>query len=297
MSKKKVYSKKPVAGRKPRKPLKRLCSQRNLTILVCLLLALTLAGGILAQWRPGFLTKGIYPALAPAPAVPPATSPSKEYIYADGRLIATEEPSVAPSSGPTHLAATAAANATQVNLTWDAPNIAVHHYRVERAETAGNFNASFDSPTNSFTDSAASNKAYLYRVCGVDAGGAQLTVYSNVDLATTVIFTDDPLIAHSPSQPGTTIKAEHLVQLRQAVNAVRVLAGFGAASWTYANPVSFPVEQRRPIYWEDIKELRDGLDQALNALGRWEPYVTDPQLTRGMIVRANHFQELRQRVK
>jgi hypothetical protein len=212
-------------------------------------------------------------------------------------LIATEEPTAGSTLGPRDLVATVGSSTTQVNLSWAAPNTTFDHYRVERAETVGNFNASFNSQTNSYTDSTASNKAYLYRVCGVDASGNRLTDYSNVELATTVIFTDDPLVASSPSQVGTTIKAEHLVQLRLAVNAVRALAGLGAASWTYPEPVSFPVEQRRAIYWEDIAELRTNLDQALNVLERWQPYVTDPALARGMTVKANHFQEIRTRVK
>ena len=51
------------------------------------------------------------------------------------------------------------------------------------------------------------------------------------DLATTVIFTDGPLLAE-----GTRIKAVHLTQLRTAINAVRGPLGGSprsmAASWS-----------------------------------------------------------------
>jgi hypothetical protein len=75
-------------------------SRRNLIAFVCSVLCLTLAAGVMAQWKilPG-TSKPL--ALAPAPQGSFApTSPSKEYVYAGGRLVATEEPAAAatPSS-------------------------------------------------------------------------------------------------------------------------------------------------------------------------------------------------------
>lgn len=67
--------------------------------IIALLLFLSLAGGILAQWRASRLAAGTHPMLAPAPTTPSPVGPSKEYIYAGGKLIATEEP--APSTSPT----------------------------------------------------------------------------------------------------------------------------------------------------------------------------------------------------
>ena len=93
------------------------------------------------------------------------------------------------------------------------------------------------------------------------------------------------------------IQAVHLVQLRQAVNAVRALAGLSAASWTYPDPVSSPPEQRRRIYLEDVTELRSRLDDALSILGLSQPYPTDPPLARGSVVSAEHFKQIRDRVK
>jgi hypothetical protein len=65
---------------------------------VALLICLSLTGGIYAQWRASRLAAGTHPMLAPAPTTPSPSSPSKEYIYAGGKLIATEEP--APSASP-----------------------------------------------------------------------------------------------------------------------------------------------------------------------------------------------------
>jgi hypothetical protein len=69
--------------------------KRKVVAVIALLLFLILGGGILAQWRAARLPTGTNALLlaSPAPTVPPPNSPSKEYIYAGGRLLATEEPS------------------------------------------------------------------------------------------------------------------------------------------------------------------------------------------------------------
>jgi hypothetical protein len=67
-------------------------------VIICSLLALALAIGVMARWKafPG-ASKPL--ALAPNPQGSfSANSPSKEYIYAGGRLIATEEPGAASSA-------------------------------------------------------------------------------------------------------------------------------------------------------------------------------------------------------
>jgi hypothetical protein len=110
-------------------------------------------------------------------------------------------------------------------------------------------------------------------------------------LATAVAFTDSPL-------QGVTIKAAHLTELRKAVNAVRALAGKGAATWTYADPVSTPASQRRAVYLEDVTDLRAMLDEATGQLGLpTGGYPTSPPLARGAVVNAQHFEQIRQRVR
>jgi hypothetical protein len=56
---------------------------------------------MLAQWRPLSSTLNVtpLPAVAPLPSpIPPPSNPSKEYIYAGGRLLATEEGGLEPPS-------------------------------------------------------------------------------------------------------------------------------------------------------------------------------------------------------
>ena len=64
------------------------------------------------------------------------------------------------------------------------------------------------------------------RVRAVNAAGPSAD--SLADLTTTVIYSDDRLVEFS-----TVIKADHLIQLRTAVDAVRALAGgLGTAMYT-----------------------------------------------------------------
>jgi hypothetical protein len=109
-------------------------------------------------------------------------------------------------------------------------------------------------------------------------------------LATTVVFTDGQL-------QGITIKATHLTELRRAVNAVRALAGVSAATWTYPDPVSSPPELRRKVYLEDVTDLRAGLDEATGPLGLTTGFPAEPTLYRGAIVNAQHFEQIRARVR
>src|SRR5687768_6911869 len=108
-------------------------SRRKVMLIVGTILSLILTSGALAQWA-GIISvtqqKGDI-----APANFEASSPSKRYIYAGGKLVATEEPSV-PACGsgpgtPTGLMATATPTPT-ISLSWNAPSGAVDHYDIER---------------------------------------------------------------------------------------------------------------------------------------------------------------------
>ncbi|HKO56898.1 MAG TPA: hypothetical protein VJ276_13570 [Thermoanaerobaculia bacterium] len=177
------------------------------------------------------------------------------------------------------------AQATAVNsvrVTWNAVTGA-SSYEIYRKSAGGSFVLIGTSASNAFTDTTvAANTAYLYRVRALGSGGASGD--SAYDLATTVIFTDDPL------NPGTLIKAVHLAQLRVAVNAVRAVAGLAPATFTDAASPGVVVKAVH------IQELRSALNQALIAIGFPTPAYTDPSLT-GVLIKAVHFQELRNRVK
>ncbi|MFL6253966.1 MAG: carbohydrate-binding protein [Pyrinomonadaceae bacterium] len=200
---------------------------------------------------------------------------------------------------PTNLVASGASTSS-VALSWTAPAGSVVGYVVERrnALNAQPVEIATNSSATVFTDTtlAAGDFSYLYRVKAVFGNGS--SPYSNTDIATTVVFTDDPLVGANDPQgrPATVVYARHLTELRRAVNAVRgLVAGLGAAAWTYPDPVSSP---QRAIYLEDVKDLRDRLGEALGPLGVTPPSYVDGTLTRNVTpVKRQHFQQLRDAVR
>ena len=278
-------------------------------VVTGLILCLGLTSLILAGWR-GIHNSinAIVPLPTPTPSLS-ASNPSKEYIYAGGKLIATEEPSgggTSPLSAPSSMTAKGDSYpGAKVTIQWNASTGGtVWKYQVERCQTFGPncyswvADVSYDSSLTTYTyiDSGtgvSANSAYLYRVRAVDSSG-NYSNYSAPDLATAITFTDDPL---NPSGTKTIIKADHLNELRRAVNGVRALVNLSPATWTYPDPVSSPASQRRMIYWEDVTDLRAKLDEALTILGLTQTYPSDPPLARGAVVYAAHFTQIRDRVK
>jgi YD repeat-containing protein len=108
----------------------------------------------------------------------------------------------------------------------------------------------------SWTDTAVlPDTAYVYRVQAVKSGTASAS--SAPDVATTVMFTDDPLV------PGVTEpKGVHLTELRTAVNAVRAAAGMAPAVVT--DTITPAVTLIKAIH---VEELGTALNQARTALG------------------------------
>src|SRR5262249_25720674 len=134
--------------------------------------------------------------------------------------------------------------------------------------------------------SAQGGIAYLYRVRSADINSNQSNP-SNLALATTVIFTDRPLVAQQ-----TVVNAIHITELRTAVNAVRATAGLGSASWT--NTLTPQVSVVRAV---DVEELRPNLPPAFTGRGFSAPSYTDEPLLAGTtVIRAKHINELRQAV-
>lgn len=286
MSKKKA----PKPGKLKSSPPKNRSSRKGI-VVVALMLGLSVSGIILAQWRA--LRPAASPlSLTPVPQPSPTLQLSKEYIYAGGRLIATEEPVSSGGSGgaaPTNLTAIATLvnSSIHVSLTWTAPAGSVTSYQVERSQSInGPVTTLTPNPTTtSFTDTTASaGVAYLYRVRAAFTGGGY-SGYSNKDLATTIIFTDDPLIANV-----TTIQATHFEELRSAINAVRMTAGLGPSTWTNTSLFG--------IFIDDVhvQEMRTSLDQALSALSMTTPSYTDTSLP-GIFIKKDHIAELRTGVK
>ncbi|MGZ7031594.1 MAG: hypothetical protein ACXVIJ_06425 [Thermoanaerobaculia bacterium] len=122
-----------------------------------------------------------------------------------------------PVPAPTALMATAVST-SQVDLTWSATG-GPDHYEVFRSQNGSAFSFLSLAPAMSFSDSTViAGTTYVYEVRAVDAGNV-VSSFSNVDPATTS-FTDDPLVVNT-----TLVKAVHPLEVTTAINALRSLAG------------------------------------------------------------------------
>jgi hypothetical protein len=102
------------------------------------------------------------------------------------------------------------------------------------------------------------------------------------------VFTDNTITVGQ-----TTAKAQHIIELRQAVDAMRAVAGLAPAPWTDTTlvPTSSVI---KAIH---IQELRTYLDDAATRLGYSTSPYTDPSLTIGAVIKRIHIEELRQRIR
>src|SRR6266567_2254554 len=101
------------------------------------------------------------------------------------------------------------------------------------------------------------------------------------------VFTDDTITVGQ-----TTAKAQHILELRQAVDAMRAVAGLSGASWSDPSLVA-----GNTIKAVHITELRTFLDDAATRLGFSTSTYTDPGLTAGFAIKRIHIEELRQRIR
>jgi hypothetical protein len=196
---------------------------------------------------------------------------------ANAQITGSDGVTVGPPA-PTGLVATAV-SATQVNLTWN-PSSGATQYEVVRGS---NTIATVSSPN--YNDGAVSSgQTAVYKVRALDSAGRP-SPYSAPDAATTLSFTDDPLVS------GTRIKAVHIIQLRLAVNSMRAAAGLSNATFTGETLSGARI---KAIH---IRELRDALAPARATLGLSAVTYTNPVLSSGIRVKAVHVQELRNAVK
>jgi hypothetical protein len=102
------------------------------------------------------------------------------------------------------------------------------------------------------------------------------------------VFTDNTLVA------GVTVaRAQHIIETRQAVDALRAVAGLAPAPWT--DPALTPFSTM--IKAVHIVELRTYLEDAASRLGYPAGTYTDPALGSGSMIKRVHIEELRQRIR
>lgn len=153
---------------------------------------------------------------------------------------------------PENLTATAVST-TQVSVSWS-PVSAATTYDVLRSSNNGPYTLVGSTISTNFIDSGRSpNTTYVYKVRGARDGVAG--PLSEPELATTILFTD-PTVT-----PALRVKAAHIVELRNAVNAVRAAAGLPPTSFT--DP-TLPGARIKAVH---LTQLRDGLAAARTLLG------------------------------
>lgn len=195
--------------------------------------------------------------------------------------VATSNPLTVTVTPPTPVITATALSSTQVQLNWSVPaGFVADAYDVERSTSGLSFAASGSVATTSWLRTAVANTAYLYRVQARKSGTSSAP--SAPDLATTVIFVDDPAVAYS-----TELFAQHIAQLRTAVSAVRVLAGLPAVTFTDASVLGV---QPKIVH---IQELRNALAGARSTLLLPAVSFTDPTLVSGGYFKAVYLNQLR----
>lgn len=102
------------------------------------------------------------------------------------------------------------------------------------------------------------------------------------------VFADDTVVVSV-----TKVSRAHIIELRQAVDALRVVAGLTPAPWI--DPALVPtIDIIKAIH---IQELRTYLDDAASRLGYSTSPYTDPTLSTGFMIKRVHIEELRQRIR
>jgi hypothetical protein len=280
---------------------------RAAAMAACLVVTLVAGGLILAaggaRW---FAAKSVAPSPQGGDPLAPG-NPSKEYVYAGGRLVATEEPpgtACAPISAP---ALNTSVSGSVITLNWTVPQQAAT-FDVERGLTrSGPFTplaTNLPLTTTTFQDAVpfsgvspdGTNNVvtYIYRIVARNGTCSQA---SNLDWATNITFGE----TLTPQQ--TVIKAHHMTELRVAVNAVWKAAQQTPATITWTDPAGGTPQGLTQFLIKKIHvdELRSKLNQAMDAIqpgySAAHPY-TDPTLTQySTPVKAIHLVDLRDRVK
>ena len=189
----------------------------------------------------------------------------------------------APPAKPTNVMANG--SAASVSVTWT-PVATATSYEVRRRSAASPFATLVGQPSGtSFTDNSVSpGSAYAYSVRARNATG--VSGDSAWDFATTMAFTNDPIVAGS-----TSIRQVHITELRTAVNAIRAAV--------LLPPFSFaPFDPAGLLKAVDFTDLRLALDGARTAVSLPPATYTDPTFTPGTtLIKSAHITELRSGVQ
>jgi Bacterial Ig-like domain (group 3)/FG-GAP-like repeat len=187
---------------------------------------------------------------------------------------------IGPWGTPLQVDAVGAGNG-DVRVNWSQVQDAVSYKVWRRTSLANNWEVWNTYAAASTSISIPANTTYLFAVSAIHANGSESPL-STPDLATAIDFTDDPI-----AQRVTPIRAQHFLELRTAVAAVRTFAGLPAFAYTNA------IGPGKRIRRADLTELRAALLEARNAIGLATLFTDNPPIR----MRALHLTELRTAVQ
>jgi hypothetical protein len=188
-----------------------------------------------------------------------------------------------PPFGAPALFIATATSTSQVALSWT-PVSGATSYEVWRSSLNSAYSLAGTTIGTTLNDSGlTASRTYLYKVRAMN--GVTPSSFSTPDAATTVVFTDSPLVG------GTTkIKAVHITELRTAVNLMRAAAGLSAATFTDSSLIA-GTTQFKAVH---LTELRTALNAARTAASLPALTYTDTTITANTTTgKAAHLTEIR----
>jgi hypothetical protein len=203
-------------------------------------------------------------------------------ITVGGKNVAIQQLGAALPPPPPSLTA-AATSATEVRVSWSAVDDAIA-YEIARSSNGSPFTVIASRSTPSLEDSGLTpGTSYVYKVRTVTEAGS--STFSGADAGTTIVFDDDTLLGRI-----TPVRAVHVQQLRDAVNALRRSAALPAATFSDASLAGIAIRTAH------IQELRDAVAEARNAVGL-PPISFGTAEPRNALIRAADLEELRSGVR
>jgi len=184
-----------------------------------------------------------------------------------------------------------ASNPFAIDLNWTpALNVVLMRYVINRGSSVSNITPLYAAgPGTTLTDVPLPSgiKTWLYNI-SVDTTSPPtsppVNMTSNIDYATTVQFHDMPVTASTP------IRAQHITELRQAIDSILVAGGNSAASWTD------PSLNGVVIKHEHIAEMRSNLATAVAPFSfGLTPYTYS--IFSGQAIHAADINQLRDNIK
>jgi hypothetical protein len=173
---------------------------------------------------------------------------------------------------------------TSADLSWTASSGASQYIVYRRTPSSGGWVEIGTTATTSFTNgSLSANSAYVYAVQASNADRSITSSQTLPDFVTTYGYTDNPVTAGT-----TTVAAQHVTELRSAIEALDATISLAPPVWTDAALTGLNIKTAH------VTELRTGINAFRTALLLGSLTFTDSTLTAGSTqIQKTHISELR----